>query len=370
MDRVVVWREELLPASETFIVNQIASLRRWMPVLSGLRTLPRSLGPAPGFTLEGSPELAHRMDRRLYWRLGTSVRLHRHLADVSLVHAHFGPDAARLVRAARLAHRPLIATFHGYDAHIPATELGADYEALFTHAARLIAVSQFIRRRLLAIGAPDEKIRVLPIGIPVAEAPPPGASGTGILFVGRLVEVKGCADLIRAVSQMTAPPPLSIIGDGPLRSGLERLAGDLRVDARFLGAQPPAAVAEAMRGAGVLCVPSRRTADGIREGLGTVFLEAAAHRLPAVSYRSGGIPEAVIDGQTGLLADEGDVAGLARRLEAVAADPALARRLGSDGRRRLERCFDIRRQTALLEAVYDDATFGARGGRPTGAVSA
>lgn len=358
MHRVAIWREDLLPGSETFIVNQAEALQRWIPVLSGIRRRPGRLAARPAFTLEESRSLAHRLDRRLYWRLGTSVRLHRHLTGTSLLHAHFGPDAARLMPAARLARRPLLATFHGYDAHVPAAELRADYGRLFARAQGLIAISQFIRDRLLTIGAPEEKITVLPIGIPLADDHPSAPAGTSILFAGRLVEVKGGADLIRALSQMAAPPPLVVIGDGPLRADLQRLAVELRVDARFLGEQAPDAVARAMREAAVLCVPSTRTADGVQEGLGTVFLEASAQRLPVVSYRSGGVPEAVLDGETGLLADDGDIAGLARRLNAVISDRSLAERLGAAGRRHVERSFDIRRQTMALERLYDQAAFG------------
>ena len=98
-----------------------------------------------------------------------------------------------------------------------------------------------------------------------------------------------------------------------------------------MGHRPPAEVHADLARGGVFCGPSRRTAAGAVEGLGTVFLEAAAHGLAVAAYRSGGVPEAVADGTTGLLAPEGDVPALARALCALLDDPALARRLGEAG---------------------------------------
>lgn len=341
--RVCVWREDILPGSETFILNQTRALRRWTPVLTGLRTCAGGLAVAPDFTVQGNPALAYRLDRRLYWNVGTSVRLHRHLLSTDLVHAHFGPDGMHIARASRLARRPLVCTFHGYDA---VSEL-VDYSGLFRQSARLIAVSEFIRGELIARGAPEAKVTVAPIGIPVRPDAPRGRRGDHLLFVGRLIPQKGCADLLEALSGIDGAPPLLVIGDGPQRAELEQLAQSLRVKATFVGARDPEYVARAMASGIAFCVPSRR------EGLGMVFLEAAAARLPVVSYASGGISEAVIDGETGLLAPEGDVGTLARYLRQVVGDVELATRLGTAGRRRVEDEFDIQERAAQLELLYD-----------------
>ncbi len=84
-----------------------------------------------------------------------------------------------------------------------------------------------------------------------------------------------------------------------------------------------------------------------------VFLEASAARLPVVSYASGGIPEAVSDGESGLLAPERNVKVLSEHLDRVTRDRDLAERLGAAGRGRVEREFDIRNRTERLEELYD-----------------
>lgn len=85
-----------------------------------------------------------------------------------------------------------------------------------------------------------------------------------------------------------------------------------------------------------------------------VFLEAAAQGTPAVAYRHGGVNESVVDGETGLLAAEGDIAGLTDNLRRVLTDRALAERLGTRGRERVLAEFDIRTCTARLEDLYDE----------------
>lgn len=364
-DTVCIWREELLPGSETFILNQARALRRWSALLSGLRERRDGLEVRPDFMLEGDKPVLTRLNRGLYRHAGSTIRLHRHLRATSVVHAHFGPDGARIARAAGLARRPLVVTFHGYDATIPAAALGIDYSALFQHAARLIAVSGFIARKLMEAGAPEGKITVMPIGIPLAPEPRHTSGPRHVLFVGRLVPKKGCADLIEALSGIPGAPPLLIIGDGPLRSDLERLAQRLRVRATFLGARDPGYVAEAMAASIALCVPAQMAPNGDQEGLGMVFLEAAALSRPAVSYASGGVPEAVIHGETGFLAPEGNVRLLAEYLNRVISDADLGGRLGAAGRRRVEAEFDIAKRAEQLEGLYDDviARMGGRSNR-------
>ena len=104
----------------------------------------------------------------------------------------------------------------------------------------------------------------------------------------------------------------------------------------------------------VLCVPSRRAANGDAEGLPTVIPEAGAHGLPTVGTRHSGIPEAIGGDAGGLLADEGDVDGIAAALIAVLTDDDLWRRLSAGARDNVARNFDPQRQAEELEAIYDE----------------
>jgi glycosyltransferase involved in cell wall biosynthesis len=122
-----------------------------------------------------------------------------------------------------------------------------------------------------------------------------------------------------------------------------------------LGALPQAEVLAWMRQAAMLALPSVRTGTGRIEGLGMVGLEAAATGVPVIGSDIGGIPEAVIDGETGFLVPERDHEGLAARIEGLLADASLRRRMGAAARRLVEQKFDLVTQTRVLETLYDEA---------------
>jgi colanic acid/amylovoran biosynthesis glycosyltransferase len=267
---------------------------------------------------------------------------------------------------ARRARKPLAVTVHGYDATntslVQDPRYLAGVERLVGYGTVFVAVSRFIAGRLTALGVPDVLIRQRYIGVEIPKEEPAPSERDGVLFVGRLVEKKGTLDLLEAMSDPRLQARrLTIVGDGPLRERLEREVAARRLDVRFAGALPPEGVAAEMTRAAVLCVPSRRSPEGDSEGFGMVFAEAAARHLPSVSYRHGGIPEAVSDEETGLLAAEGDVRGLADRLQRLLSDPNLARQFGRRARDRVVQEFDISALTRGLEEVYDEMTAASGG---------
>jgi len=122
---------------------------------------------------------------------------------------------------------------------------------------------------------------------------------------------------------------------------------------RFLGGLNHAEVLAWMRRAAMLVLPGVRTATGRIEGLGLVLLEAAATGVPVIGSAVGGIPECVLDRETGFLVRERDVDALAARMGELLDDPLRRQRMGAQGRSLVERRFDARRQTASLEDLYD-----------------
>jgi colanic acid/amylovoran biosynthesis glycosyltransferase len=178
-----------------------------------------------------------------------------------------------------------------------------------------------------------------------------------VLFVGRLVANKGCDHLIRAMARLRPLHPeaeLVVIGDGPERPALEALAAARLERFRFLGTQAPDGVKEWMSRARVFCVPSVTVATGASEGFGLAMAEAQAMALPVVSFRTGGIPDAVEDGVTGHLLAEGDEPGLAMAIAHLLSDRATWQRFSAAARERVVRLFDLRTQTEKLEALYDE----------------
>lgn len=367
--RVLVWRERLLPISETFISNHLHNLQRWEPTLAGSRYVTPSLPiPADAYALFGQ-QRATSAAKALQWRLtGRNTRLQRLLEDLrpQIIHAHFGPDATYVLPTAARNSLPMIATFHGADAtSVQFSKRSSVYrrrlEHLFAYAHSLHAVSDFIAARLLSLGAPADKVKRIYIGTTCEYAESTrGVQDTPyILFVGRLVEKKGLGDLLTAVSMLKPElrdTPVHIVGDGPLRQKWETEARSHNVKATFHGGQPSSYVSKLMQESAIFCVPSKTAANGDSEGLGMVFLEAGLHALPTVTYRHGGIPEIILHEKTGLLAPEGNIGALAENLSRMLTDGELRRRYGDAARERVTRNFNITHQIPQLEQLYDDAS--------------
>ena len=361
---VIVFRKRLLPYSETFIADQGLFLPRYRPLYCGFRRDPSGitlLGDAPRALLDET-SANPRLDK-LCFRLGLGasrewlapLRAHR----AAVVHAHFladGIDAARL--GARL-DLPTVTTLHGHDITKHPAAGSRATRRLFARANRIVAVSEFIAREALARGCPEHKLRQHYIGIDLARFKQARRETEfpSLLFVGRLVEKKGCTYLLQAMERLRARFPelrLKIIGDGELKPALQREAAARALAVEFVGSVAPDTVRAELAQSWLFVAPSIVAADGDAEGLGMVFLEAQALETPVVSFASGGIVEAVADGETGLLCAEKDVAALAENIATLLDNSSLRHQMGERGRARMEAQFDIRKQCALLERIYDE----------------
>ncbi|MBI3159191.1 MAG: glycosyltransferase [Chloroflexi bacterium] len=377
--RVLIYRDELLPFSETFILAQSGALHRYDPFFVGSRRVPGLL-VAPDRSLALEPEsrparLVFRAAKLLGGISPASLERVRRL-DGALLHAHFGHDAVYALPIVERLRLPFVVTFHGYDlarafaARLPAPGGAARhahaawverrYPAVFARAQRVLAASGFLASRLAALGCPPEKIRVHHIGVDVQSfSPPPEETPPQpvVLFIGRLVEKKGLEWLIRAMSIVQAAEPrlrLVVAGDGPLRPSLERMAAGSLRSIEFLGRLESKQIRNWLARAALLCVPSVQTPGGDVEGIPLAVLEAQAMGVPVVASDHAGIPEAVYAGETGLLVAERDYLGLAAAILRLWRDPALRQRLAAAARRQVERDFSLQRNTAALEDLYDE----------------
>jgi glycosyltransferase involved in cell wall biosynthesis len=384
---VIIYRDELLPYSETFILNQSHSLTRYDPYFAGTiaaNALEQYVQPSKLFILERyvtQPEVRKTLYK--FYGIPPASWLKRLQAlDSCLIHAHFGFDGLLVLPLMRYLKVPMVVTFHGYDATLgsdpkllrPLPLHWADFvnhrgrffrerylrqrPQLFCKGTKFIAVSNFIQNLLLKEGCPPEKISTLYIGIDTECFAPDLSINREpiVLFVGRLVEKKGVRYLIQAMSKVQECIPdasLVLIGDGALNSSLKKLARDLNVNANFLGKQTEGTVKHWMNKSTVFCGPSVVSSNGDAEGLGMVFLEAQSMELPVVSHHSGGIPEAVADGETGILVAEGDVDALGKAIVTLMKRPDLGFRFGKAGRNRVKSRFELNTQTAKLEKIYD-----------------
>ena len=182
------------------------------------------------------------------------------------------------------------------------------------------------------------------------------ASSNTILFVGRLVTRKGVDDLLDAFSLVLREVPdaeLEIVGDGPERQKSEELAVSLGIQnhVHFFGTLVGKELYQRYSQCTVFVMPSK-TMRGDVEGFGTVFLEAGLFAKPSVGTYSGGIPEAVIDGQTGVLIKEGDIVSLRDALVRLLQDKESSAQLGEKARRRVLSEFTSKKSTERLLALF------------------
>ena len=373
---ILIFRVHLLAPSETFIVTQAAAMRRYSPYFVGWRRMAGiALSEDTSWTVDGGG-LRGRL-RQLRFRYAGPTR--EQIAQLRaraprLVYAHFAPDGYAAMQLAEQLGVPLVTALHGCDVTLSdqamgTRRLGREYlqgrQALQKKGALFISCSAYIRQRGLAMGYPAERTIVHSIGVDVERFKPPVVRRREkiVLFVGRLVEKKGCASLIEAMAKVQHCDPateLVVIGDGQLRPDYEARAAALRLRCCFLGTQSTNVVRDWMARAAIFCVPSVIAASGDTEGFGMVFIEAQAMGLPVVSTLSGGIPEAVKHGETGLLVSERNPGALAEAILQLMRDEELWQRYSVAGRKHVVDHFNLARQTGRLEDVFAQLLEGDR----------
>jgi len=273
-----------------------------------------------------------------------ALRVRRAVRSADLVHTH-------LVHAdvyGALGARRLVSTKHNDDP-FRAGAFRFVERALAHRASRVIAITQALARfQIERVGLPADKVEVIhyglddlpqPWGANPADPVPPGARV--LLCVCRLEPQKGVDVAIRALADIP-DAHLVVLGEGPQRAELERLAND-RV--HLLGRVPD--VAAWLRRADVLVHPARW------EGFGLALLEAMLASLPVVATRVSAIPEIVVDGKTGLLVPPDDASALAAAVNRVLADPAV---YGERGRARAQAEFSVAEMTDRTLAIYESAS--------------
>jgi len=297
-----------------------------------------------------------------FLRLYQAVYLGLRLRDLGInhVHAHFAGLAARTAFwIKKFFGTGFSLTAHANDIFAPRQfEVGLDR---LVEVARLIVTETDYAARFLQKRYPDRADRIHRVynGLNLAEhrraqlsAAPPR-----IVAIGRLIEKKGFADLVRAARLLKdkgASFRCQIIGHGPLEESLRRQIAELELsgEVELPGAKTQGEIAALFADSTVFVLPSVVDPAGGMDNLPTVIMEAMASGLPVISTPIGGIPEMVIDGESGLLVPPGEAGALAGALHRVIVDLPFARQLGENGRRRAEELFSIERNArALVELI-------------------
>ncbi len=362
--KVLIFRKRLLPYSETFIADQGMNLPSYEAVFAGYKKDQSGYGLLLDSKICLLDEYARNAElEKFKIRMGFSSSLWlKKLKDVQgdVIHAHFLNEGIDGVSIKKHLDIPLITTLHGHD--ITKVEKGyfksIKRNRFFECVDKVIAVSDYIYKQAVNRGCPERKLVRHYIGIDLEKftLSKKEAESPELLFVGRLVEKKGVEYLFSALEILQkkySDLKLTLIGDGGCKGKLERMAKEKSLNVDFVGKQSPQEIRQWMSRAWVFVAPSITAENGDAEGLGMVFLEAQALQTPVVSFRSGGVVEAVKDEVTGLLSNEKDVKGLVESIRLFIDSRSAREEYGRQGRAWVENRFDIRKQCKELERIYE-----------------
>ena len=300
-------------------------------------------------------EIAHRLDGGLpeLWRnspwgrfvvlpilISLAASVVRHSRDADVIHANWSLAGAAATIGQKWHRVPLVTTVHGSDIDVATRTslLRAITRLALSRAARVTAPSNSLEEGVARLGIPRKRLTVVPDGVDTGFfRPGPPSRQPVILFVGALTASKGVQYLLRSFPHVIRQAPAYravVIGDGPARQDLMRLAQELGIETevQFTGSLPQLAVRDWMQRAQILVLPS------LNEGLGVVLLEALACGLPCVGSRVGGIPD-VITPDVGLLVPPGHPNDLAAAILAILQNAQARRQMSMKARERAVRLY-------------------------------
>lgn len=307
--------------------------------------------------------------------------LKRTFADLrpDVILANYGHGGVRVTPVARALGIPLMVSFHGADASRLARkpEWQTRYRDMFRTCALATGPSAYVVDRLVGLGCPADRARVLHYGIRTDRPLPEHRSGemaggggpqpVRFLSVGRLTAKKHPVGLLEAFAACRdelgpGQARLTVIGDGPLTEEVAAAADRLRLgdDLELAGRKPHEAVLDAYARADIYVQHSVTAPDGDEEGLPVSITEALAAGVPVIATRHSGIPEVVREDVTGYLVDEHDVGGMGRLMADLARRPGDWPRLGAAGRQLLEREFAVPVVQRRLRDLLAEAARTAR----------
>ncbi len=309
--------------------------------------------------------LIYLFQKRILKRLQIRVRdmafvryLKKEKIDVVL--AEYGFTGAMIAQACKQANVPLLIHFHGADAHHHETvnRYLPLYPSAFNYAGAIVAVSVDMVEKLKKLGAPAEKIALIPYGVDLEKfAPVTISAAKHFLSVGRFVDKKSPQSVVKAFKQVADLYPdakLWMVGSGPLFNVVVELVKELQLSDQVIltGVLDQAGIYKLMQQTRCFVQHSVTAANGDMEGTPNTILEAAASGLPIVSTRHAGIKQAVLDGISGYLVEENDIDGMAKWMIKVAsASLTDLQAMGEAGKAHIRENYAISKQIPKLDQL-------------------
>ena len=358
-----------LHTNGSWLYAQIAGMRRYRPIVLAQETQNLEEFPVERLHAAESYPFGRKMVNRIVRKMTGEYPFYAGIFEQEkavLIHAHFGYQGVRCLRAKRRSGLPMLTSFYGADAtqdsRVP--EWQKRYRSLFAQGEGFLVEGSAMKAQLASIGCPEERIRICHLGVDVGRIPfQPRRNGDRVRFLicAGFREKKGIPYALRGVALALEEDPFPcevvMIGDGPDRPQIEMLVRELGLtkQVEFRGIRSYSEVLEELQSCHVLLQTSVTATDGDSEGgAPVILLDAQASGMPVVATFHADIPEYVVDGKSGLLAPERDVEGLADCIRRMVDEPERWEEMGRAGRRHVEENYNAAVQGEKLEEVYDE----------------
>jgi colanic acid/amylovoran biosynthesis glycosyltransferase len=283
---------------------------------------------------------------------------------IDVVFAEYGPTGASLVNVCKSLKMPLVTIFHGRDAsaYDVLEKYRQKYTDLFHYAGRILVVSGVMREKLIALGCPGNKV-VLTQCAPdnkFLELNPTFREPKSFVSIGRFINKKAPYYDVLAIKQVAEKYPdvkLYFAGEGELLNSTQNLIRyfNLEDNIKLLGIISPDEFAEILSKVTGFIQHSITAKNGDMEGTPVSVMEASAAGIPVIATRHAGIPDVIIDGETGLLVDEHDVDGMVKQILKLIENPGLAKSLGQAGKENIRINFNMGKHLGIIRSVLQEA---------------
>jgi len=389
MKKIIHYIEGLyLPITQTWIYGQIKNLKRYHPVVYASKTENLDIYPMENIRLlDLKPEkrdLYNIFNKRWnkIFNFYPTYAFYLIKDKPNLVHAHFGPSGYSFLKLKKIFKLPLITTFYGYDLSLLPNqhlEWKKKYIKLFQEGELFLVEGNHMKKCLIELGCPKEKIVVQHLGIDLEQIKfIPRKLGEDkeirILISASFREKKGIPYAVEAFGRVKQLHPklrlkLTIIGDsgGSPAEEVEKKKiiniiqkYNLKDFVTMLGYQPYPVFLRELYKHHIFLHPSINASNGDTEGGAPVsIIEASASGMPILSTTHCDIPEVVTNGESGFLVPERNVNALAERLEFLINNQALWEKIALNGRKHIEKNYDVKKQVQRLEEIYNKVLIGS-----------
>lgn len=354
--------------SETFVRNHLDGVKPdftltggWYPYIdnNGISIFSQSIlgfNLIRAFVKRVFPSLYH----RLYQNALTKFMLNKGITNCF---AEYGVTSCSIMYSCEELNIPFTTHFHGFDAFEfkYTTEYGERYKHLFRIAKHIVSVSLDMNDKLVQLGADRNKITTIPCGVDTNRFVPGSMEKISkrIIYVGRFTEKKSPINLLKAfniVAKKDSGTSLQMIGDGELFEQAKAFIAENELTNQVIleGVMKPDEIISHLQKAEIFVQHSMFSkSTGDSEGTPGTVLEASSCGLPVVSTRHAGIKQAVIEGETGFLVDEGDFQAMAEKILWLINNPDEGKRFGAAGRIHITENYELNLQLRKLKNLIE-----------------